>query len=52
LGDFILPYLGAPFVPEGDFQGLLDASTFLSPRILSNLLYSHEPLTQNLTSSS
>src|SRR5713226_4503402 len=25
VGDFIMPYLGAPFVEEGDFQGLLDA---------------------------
>src|SRR5207253_9428406 len=25
VGDFIMPYLGAPFVVEGDFQGLLDA---------------------------
>src|SRR5256884_6467430 len=25
VGDFIMPYLGAPFVEEGDLQGLLDA---------------------------
>src|SRR5262249_55896854 len=25
VGDFIMPYLGAPFVEEGNFQGLLDA---------------------------
>jgi glyoxylase-like metal-dependent hydrolase (beta-lactamase superfamily II) len=25
VGDFIMPYLGAPCVPEGDLQGLLDA---------------------------
>jgi hypothetical protein len=25
VGDFIMPYIGAPFVEEGDFQGLLDA---------------------------
>src|SRR5262245_38675193 len=25
VGDFIMPYLGAPFVQEGDLQGLLDA---------------------------
>jgi glyoxylase-like metal-dependent hydrolase (beta-lactamase superfamily II) len=24
VGDFIMPYLGAPFVEEGDLQGLLD----------------------------
>jgi glyoxylase-like metal-dependent hydrolase (beta-lactamase superfamily II) len=25
VGDFIMPYLGAPFVEEGNLQGLLDA---------------------------
>jgi hypothetical protein len=25
VGDMIMPYLGAPFVVEGDLQGLLDA---------------------------
>lgn len=25
VGDFIMPHLGAPFVEEGDLQGLLDA---------------------------
>jgi hypothetical protein len=25
VGDFIMPYLGAPLAEEGDFQGLLDA---------------------------
>ena len=29
VGDFIMPYLGAPFVEEGDFQGLLDAIDIL-----------------------
>ena len=26
VGDFIMPYLGAPFVEEGNLQGLLDAA--------------------------
>jgi len=45
-GDFIMPYLGAPFIEEGDFDGLLaaiDLAKDLNPRIL---LHGHEPLTQ------
>jgi glyoxylase-like metal-dependent hydrolase (beta-lactamase superfamily II) len=45
-GDFIMPYLGAPFIEEGDFDGLLqaiDRVKDLNPRIL---LHGHEPLTQ------
>jgi glyoxylase-like metal-dependent hydrolase (beta-lactamase superfamily II) len=45
-GDFIMPYLGAPFIEEGDFDGLLAAIDLvkdLNPRIL---LHGHEPLTQ------
>src|SRR5439155_7587124 len=45
-GDFIMPYLGAPFVEEGNFDGLLSAIDVVgrkSPRIL---LHGHEPLTR------
>jgi glyoxylase-like metal-dependent hydrolase (beta-lactamase superfamily II) len=45
-GDFIMPYLGAPFVEEGDFDGLLsaiDVAARKSPRVL---LHGHEPLTR------
>jgi len=45
-GDFIMPYLGAPFIEEGDFDGLLAAIDLvqeLNPRIL---LHGHQPLTQ------
>ena len=44
VGDFIMPYLGAPFVAEGNLGGLLDAIdvvTRLNPR---HLLHGHEPL--------
>jgi len=44
VGDFIMPYLGAPFVQEGDLGGLLEAIdvvTGLNPR---HLLHGHEPL--------
>ena len=50
VGDFIMPYIGAPFVPEGDLQGLLDAIDVvvaLQPQVL---LHGHEPLTRNFAS--
>jgi glyoxylase-like metal-dependent hydrolase (beta-lactamase superfamily II) len=50
VGDFIMPYLGAPFVPEGDFQGLLDAIDILIAAHPQHLLHGHEPLTRNFTS--
>jgi glyoxylase-like metal-dependent hydrolase (beta-lactamase superfamily II) len=52
VGDFIMPYLGAPFVPEGDFQGLLDAIDILVAAHPLHLLHGHEPLTQNFTTTS
>jgi glyoxylase-like metal-dependent hydrolase (beta-lactamase superfamily II) len=50
VGDFIMPYLGAPFVAEGDFDGLLDAIDVVvrvNPHIM---LHGHEPLTRNFSS--
>ncbi len=44
VGDFIMPFLGAPFVEEGNLAGLLEAIdvvTQLNPR---HLLHGHEPL--------
>jgi glyoxylase-like metal-dependent hydrolase (beta-lactamase superfamily II) len=52
VGDFIMPYLGAPFVEEGDFQGLLDAIDILVAAHPRYLLHGHEPLTRNFTSTS
>ena len=52
VGDFIMPYLGAPFVEEGDFQGLLDAIDILIATHPQHLLHGHEPLTRNFTSAS
>jgi glyoxylase-like metal-dependent hydrolase (beta-lactamase superfamily II) len=49
VGDFIMPFLGAPFVEEGNLQGLLDAIdvvTRLKPR---HLLHGHEPLNRIFT---
>lgn len=52
VGDFIMPYLGAPFVEEGDFQGLLDALDILVAAHPQYLLHGHEPLTRNFASTS
>jgi len=50
VGDFIMPYLGAPFVKEGDFQGLLDAIDIVVQKHPRQLLHGHEPLTRNFAS--
>ncbi len=50
VGDFIMPYLGAPFVEEGDFQGLLDAIDIVVQEHPQYLLHGHEPLTRNFSS--
>jgi alkyl sulfatase BDS1-like metallo-beta-lactamase superfamily hydrolase len=51
-GDFIMPYLGAPFIEEGDFGGLLEAIDVVVERNPQYLLHGHEPLTRNFTSPS
>ena len=50
VGDFIMPYLGAPFVEEGDVQGLLDAIDIAVEKNPRYLLHGHEPLTRNFAS--
>jgi glyoxylase-like metal-dependent hydrolase (beta-lactamase superfamily II) len=50
VGDFLMPYLGAPFVEEGDLQGLLDAIDVLVEKHPQHLLHGHEPLTRNFAS--
>jgi glyoxylase-like metal-dependent hydrolase (beta-lactamase superfamily II) len=50
VGDFTMPYLGAPFAPEGDLQGLLDAIDVVVQRNPQHLLHGHEPLTRNFSS--
>ena len=46
VGDMIMPYLGAPFVVEGDLQGLLDAIDIVVQKNPRHLLHGHEPLTR------
>jgi alkyl sulfatase BDS1-like metallo-beta-lactamase superfamily hydrolase len=50
VGDFIMPYLGAPFVEEGDLPGLLDAIDIVVQENPKYLLHGHEPLTRNFSS--
>jgi glyoxylase-like metal-dependent hydrolase (beta-lactamase superfamily II) len=50
VGDFIMPYLGAPFVEGGNLQGLFDAIDILVEKQPKYLLHGHEPLTRNFTS--
>jgi glyoxylase-like metal-dependent hydrolase (beta-lactamase superfamily II) len=52
MGDCIMPYLGAPFVEEGNLQGLLDAVDVVVERNPQYLLHGHEPLTRTFTSPS
>ena len=50
VGDFIMPYIGAPFVEEGDLQGLFDAIDVVVQKNPQHLLHGHEPLTRNFAS--
>jgi glyoxylase-like metal-dependent hydrolase (beta-lactamase superfamily II) len=50
MGDVIMPYLGAPFVEEGDVQGLFDAIDVVMSRNPRHLLQGHEPLTRVFSS--
>jgi len=47
VGDFLMPYLGAPFVEEGNLQGLLDTIDIVVEKHPRYLLHGHEPLTRN-----
>jgi len=52
VGDFIMPYLGAPFVEEGSLDGLLDAIDIVVQKNPRYLLHGHEPLTRIFASPS
>jgi len=41
------PNLGAPFVEEGNLQGLFDAIDIVVEKHPQHLLHGHEPLTRN-----
>ena len=46
VGDFIMPYLGAPFYEEGNLPGLLEAIDTVVSLNPKHLLHGHEPLTR------
>ncbi len=50
VGDFIMPYLGAPFVHEGDLPGLYEAIGELAKLRPTHILHGHEPLTRMFNS--
>ncbi len=50
VGDFIMPYLGAPFAEEGSVPGLLEAIDIVVKTNPRYLLHGHEPLTRNFGS--
>jgi glyoxylase-like metal-dependent hydrolase (beta-lactamase superfamily II) len=52
VGDFIMPYLGAPFVEEGNLGGLLEAIDVVVQAHPRHLLHGHEPLTRLFASPS
>jgi len=52
VGDFIMPYLGAPFVEEGSLEGLLEAIDLVAQKNPRHLLHGHEPLTRLFASPS
>jgi len=52
MGDFIMPYLGAPFIEEGDLQGFLYGVDVVVERNPQYLLHGHQALTRVFTSPS
>ena len=50
VGDILMPYLGAPFIPEGNVDGLVEAIDQVNTLKPRYLLHGHEPLTRIFTS--
>jgi len=50
VGDFIMPYIGAPFVAEGHLDGLFDAIEVVVQKRPRYLLHGHPQLTENFSS--
>ena len=50
VGDFIMPYIGAPFLEEGNVSGLFDAIDQIVTLNPDHILQGHEPLTRNFNS--
>jgi glyoxylase-like metal-dependent hydrolase (beta-lactamase superfamily II) len=48
-GDMIMPYIGAPFLPEGSAEGLFDAMSLIQELNPQLLIHGHPPLTELFT---
>lgn len=46
VGDILMPYLGAPFIEEGNLPGLLDAIDVIARENPRLLLHGHDPLSR------
>jgi glyoxylase-like metal-dependent hydrolase (beta-lactamase superfamily II) len=46
-GDLLMPYLGAPFLPEGSLEGLLDAMRLVQSLAPALVIHGHVGLTEN-----
>lgn len=46
VGDFVMPFIGAPFVPEGNPDSLFDAIDLLASLGATHVLHGHETLTR------
>lgn len=49
-GDFIMPYIGAPFAAEGNLEGLFDAIDVVAQKRPRHLLHGHQQLTETFSS--
>ncbi len=50
VGDFIMPYVGSPFLEEGNIPGLFQAMDLVIDLNPKHLLHGHEPLTRIFSS--
>lgn len=49
VGDVFMPYLGAPFLPEGSAEGLFETITLIRSLNPRTLIHGHPPLTELFT---
>jgi hypothetical protein len=49
-GDFIMPYLGAPFIEEGNLSGLFSAIDVIQAKAPTRILQGHTPITRVFSS--
>ncbi|MEM7058474.1 MAG: MBL fold metallo-hydrolase [Pseudomonadota bacterium] len=50
VGDFIMPFVGAPFIEEGSIDELISAIDMIAELAPTSLWHGHEPLTANWAS--